>query len=82
MRIIFYALAVGMSAIVTFALCVVILKLSHRYRLYPKIRERDMHKRPTPRLGGVAMFVGVVVAIAVSSQLPTFDIVFSEPVKV
>ncbi len=82
MRIVFYILALGISAIVTFALCIVILKLSHRYRLYPKIRERDMHERPTPRLGGVAMFFGVVVAIAVASQLPTFDIVFSEPLKI
>jgi UDP-GlcNAc:undecaprenyl-phosphate/decaprenyl-phosphate GlcNAc-1-phosphate transferase len=82
MRIIFYVLAAGVSAIVTFALCFIILKLSHRFRLYPKIRERDMHERPTPRLGGIAMFFGVVVAIGVAAQFGTFDIVFSEPLKV
>jgi UDP-GlcNAc:undecaprenyl-phosphate/decaprenyl-phosphate GlcNAc-1-phosphate transferase len=82
MRIVFYVLTTGISAIVTFALCVVILKLSHRYRLYPKIRDRDMHERPTPRLGGIAMFFGVVVAIAVASRIGAFDIVFSEPLKV
>jgi UDP-GlcNAc:undecaprenyl-phosphate/decaprenyl-phosphate GlcNAc-1-phosphate transferase len=82
MRIIFYVLAAGVSALVTFALCFVILKLSHRFRLYPKIRERDMHERPTPRLGGIAMFFGVVVAIGVATQFGTFDIVFSEPLKV
>jgi UDP-GlcNAc:undecaprenyl-phosphate GlcNAc-1-phosphate transferase len=82
MRIVFYILATGISAVVTFGLAVVILKLSHRYRLYPKIRERDMHSRPTPRLGGVAMFFGIVVAFAVASQLDTFSIVFSEPAKI
>ena len=82
MRIVFYVLVAGVSAIVTFVFAFAILKLSHRYRLYPKIRERDMHSRPTPRLGGVAMFLGVVVAFAVASRLPALSIVFSEPLKV
>jgi UDP-GlcNAc:undecaprenyl-phosphate/decaprenyl-phosphate GlcNAc-1-phosphate transferase len=81
MQIVFYLLVAGISATVTFALAFLILKLSHRYRLYPKIRERDMHSRPTPRLGGVAMFIGVVVAIGIASQLPAFDIIFSDPRK-
>lgn len=70
MRIVLYVLVTGVAAIVTFLLSWLILKLSHRYRLYPKIRERDVHTRPTPRLGGIAMFLGVVVAIGVASQLP------------
>jgi UDP-GlcNAc:undecaprenyl-phosphate GlcNAc-1-phosphate transferase len=82
MRIVFYVLVAGISAIVTFVLAFAILKLSHRYRLYPKIRERDMHSRPTPRLGGVAMFFGVVIAFAVASQLTPLSIVFTEPGKV
>ena len=82
MRIIFYILICGISAIITFSLAFAILKLSHRYRLYPKIRERDMHSSPTPRLGGIAMFLGMVVAFAIASQLPTFSLVFSEPLKV
>jgi UDP-GlcNAc:undecaprenyl-phosphate GlcNAc-1-phosphate transferase len=72
----------GISAIVTFALAVVIWKLSTKYRLYPKIRERDVHTRPTARLGGVAMFLGMVVAFVVASQLSNFSIVFTEPGKV
>jgi len=82
MRIVFYILVAGISGVVTFAFAFVILKLSHRFRLYPKIRERDMHSRPTPRLGGVAMFFGIVAAFAVASQLDTLSIVFSEPPKV
>ena len=33
-----------------------------------------MHKTPTPRLGGIAMFLGVVAAFLVSSQNPFFSI--------
>lgn len=82
MRIVFYLLVAGVSAIVTYVLALTILTLSHKYRLYPKIRERDMHSRPTPRLGGLAMFFGVIAAFAVASQVPTLSIVFAEPVKV
>ncbi len=82
MRIVFYVLVAGVAAVVTFALALLIWKLSTRFRLYPKIRERDVHTRPTPRLGGVAMFFGVLVAFAIGSQLPQLSIVFSEPGKI
>jgi UDP-GlcNAc:undecaprenyl-phosphate GlcNAc-1-phosphate transferase len=78
----FYLLVALVSAVVTFGLTWVIYKLSHRYRLYPKIRERDVHTRPTPRLGGIAMFIGVVVAFVVASQISWFRLVFAEPGKV
>ena len=77
-----YLLALGISAVVTFGLAFFILKLSLRYRLYPKIRERDVHTRPTPRLGGVAMYLGVLVAFGVASQMDSFSLVFSEPMKI
>lgn len=77
MRIAFYVLIAAVAAIVTYGLAILIWKLSTRYRFYPKIRERDVHTRPTPRLGGVAMFLGIVVAFAVSSQISNFSIVFA-----
>jgi len=82
MRIIFYVLSAGVAAVVTFGLAMVIWKLSTKFRLYPKVRERDVHTIPTPRLGGIAMFLGVVAAFAVGSQLPQLSIVFSEPGKI
>jgi UDP-GlcNAc:undecaprenyl-phosphate GlcNAc-1-phosphate transferase len=82
MRIVFYALVTGISAIVTFGLSVLIWKLSTRYRLYPKIRERDVHTRPTPRLGGIAMFIGMLVAFAVASFIPELSLVFADSGKV
>ncbi len=81
-RIVFYLLVTGVAAIVTFAMALLILKLGTKYRLYPKIRERDVHTRPTLRLGGVAMFLGVVAALGVASQIPQLSLVFSQPGKV
>jgi UDP-GlcNAc:undecaprenyl-phosphate GlcNAc-1-phosphate transferase len=82
MRIVFYLVVAGAAAVVSFAFSFVIWKLSARFRLYPKIRERDVHTRPTPRLGGIAMFLGIVAAFLVASRLPQFEIVFSEPGRV
>ena len=82
MRIVFYALVGGTAAAVTFGFSFLIWRLSTKYRLYPAIRARDVHTRPTPRLGGIAMFFGVAAAIAVASQFSEFALVFSEPTKV
>ncbi|HLP23921.1 MAG TPA: MraY family glycosyltransferase [Microbacteriaceae bacterium] len=72
-----------LTALVTFAGSLGVWKIAHRFKLYPGIRERDVHSRPTPRLGGVAMFLGFVVAIGAawlaSSQLPMLGIIFREP---
>jgi UDP-GlcNAc:undecaprenyl-phosphate GlcNAc-1-phosphate transferase len=82
MRIIFYVLVLGVSAAVSFGGSWLIWKLSHSYRLYPKIRERDVHTRPTPRLGGVAIFLGILVAFGVGSLLPPLALIFREPLQV
>ena len=73
------ALMVLVAASVSFCLSWVILKVSRKYRLYPKIRERDVHVRPTPRLGGIAMFVALIVAFLIASRIPFFRAVFTEP---
>ncbi|MDY0911229.1 MraY family glycosyltransferase [Rathayibacter festucae] len=66
-------------AVVTCGLSWVIWKLSLRFKLYPAIRVRDMHTRPTPRLGGIAMFLGILVGFGIASQLPYFRLVFANP---
>lgn len=78
----FYILAFAISAVVTAGMSFAIWKLSLKYRLYPAIRERDVHSTPTPRLGGIAMFIGILVAFAVASQVPWFHLVFAKPGQV
>ncbi|BDV30154.1 MraY family glycosyltransferase [Microbacterium terricola] len=68
-----------LTAALTLVLAWAVWRLSMRYKLYPGIRERDVHKTPTPRLGGIAMFLGIVVAFAVSSQMENFQIFWVEP---
>ncbi|TFC94891.1 undecaprenyl/decaprenyl-phosphate alpha-N-acetylglucosaminyl 1-phosphate transferase [Cryobacterium sinapicolor] len=74
------------SALVTFGFSVLVLKISHRYRLYPKIRERDVHTLPTPRLGGIAIFVGIVaafgVAYLVAARFAPLRLIFSDPQQI
>ncbi len=82
MRIVFYVLVAAVSGVVTFGASWAIWKLSHRYRLYPQIRARDVHTRPTPRLGGIALFLGIVIAFAVGSQLPALALIFAQPQRV
>jgi UDP-GlcNAc:undecaprenyl-phosphate GlcNAc-1-phosphate transferase len=77
--LIFYILAGLIAALVTWGASWVIWKLSTKYRLYPKIRERDVHSTPTPRLGGIAIFLGILVAFLVASQVSWFHLVFARP---
>ncbi len=66
------------SAVVTFLMSLVMWRVGVRYKLYPKIRERDVHTTPTPRLGGIAMFAGVLAALLLASQIPFFHLVFAD----
>jgi len=75
----YYAAMAVVSAVITLVLSMVVMKLGYRYRLYPAIRVRDMHTRPTPRLGGIAMFLGILVGFGIASQLPYFRLVFANP---
>jgi UDP-GlcNAc:undecaprenyl-phosphate/decaprenyl-phosphate GlcNAc-1-phosphate transferase len=64
------------GAAVSFLMSIVMWRVGIRYRLYPEIRERDVHTRPTPRLGGIAMYTGLLAALLVASQLEYFRAVF------
>lgn len=77
-----YLLMMAIAALVTFLSTWVTLKVAHRYKLYPQIRARDVHTRPTPRLGGVAMFVGFIAALSVAGAFGWFRSLFAEPVHI
>jgi UDP-GlcNAc:undecaprenyl-phosphate GlcNAc-1-phosphate transferase len=77
-KLTYYVLSAGIAAVITFTLGIVILKLSRHYRLYPEVRERDVHTTPTPRLGGIAMFLGVLASFWVASNLAQFDLIFAD----
>ena len=85
----YYLLAGAIAAVVSFCCSWLVWKLGLRYGWYPKVRERDVHRTPTPRLGGIAMFIGVIVSLLAAWFLfPSiagtdyFRLVFSEPGRV
>lgn len=78
---IYLALVVG-TALVTLLLVYGVWRLAMRYKWYPPVRDRDVHTTPKPRLGGVAMFVGMLLALAAASQIPFFSLVFEQPGRI
>ncbi|MDP5129004.1 MAG: undecaprenyl/decaprenyl-phosphate alpha-N-acetylglucosaminyl 1-phosphate transferase, partial [Pontimonas sp.] len=73
-------LLVALSAVaVSFLLALALWQLGVRYGWHREIRPRDVHQEPTPRLGGIAVYVGMVLATLVASQLPQFEEVFQDP---
>src|SRR5437868_2717848 len=77
-----YGIVGGVAAIVTFVLTFAMRRLAPRIGAMALPGPRSVHTRPTPSLGGAAMFVGLLVAMAVASQIPQFHEMFvdnSEP---
>lgn len=67
------ALVLLVGCAMTFLITGSIRYLMLRYGNLAAPRERDVHTVPTPRLGGVAMFAGVVLAIVTAAQLPALN---------
>ena len=70
------------SAVISFIGSQALLWLSHRFKIYPGIRERDVHTTPTPRLGGVAIVLGLGAGLIVAAFLPVFQKIFVDPMPV
>src|SRR5436305_1126828 len=72
-----YAVVLLTAGLVTFLATPVVRMVGIRWRMMAAPRERDVHVIPTPRGGGVAMYIGVAAAIMVATRLPalhrTFD---------
>lgn len=77
-----YLLIIAIAAIVTFIGCQIIYRLAMRNKWYPAVRERDVHSTPKPRLGGIAMYIGFLTAMAIASQIGQFHLVFGQPGRV
>jgi UDP-GlcNAc:undecaprenyl-phosphate GlcNAc-1-phosphate transferase len=74
-----YLLVALVAAVVTAAASFALLRLGRRLKLAPEVRSRDVHDTPTPRLGGIAMFLGIVVAFAVASTQESLSLLFGSP---
>jgi UDP-GlcNAc:undecaprenyl-phosphate GlcNAc-1-phosphate transferase len=64
-------LLVGLTtAVVTFLLTGLVRMLAIHTGSVATPRERDVHRAPIPRLGGVAMYGGILAGVLLSHQLP------------
>jgi UDP-GlcNAc:undecaprenyl-phosphate GlcNAc-1-phosphate transferase len=72
-----YLVVAAVAVLVTAVASYAVLQLSRRYRLAPAVRDRDVHRTPTPRLGGIAMFAGVLAAFAAAGAQPEFSPLFA-----
>lgn len=77
-----YLLIMSVAAVATFVATFFTIRISRRHLLMPKIRERDVHTEPTPRVGGLAMLFGLLVALLVAGSLGWFQSVFQEPIRI
>ena len=73
-----YLTVAGIAAFVTFALTFVMRWVAPRIGAIAMPGPRSVHTKPTPSLGGAAMFAGFLVALAVASQLGQFHEIFAD----
>jgi UDP-GlcNAc:undecaprenyl-phosphate GlcNAc-1-phosphate transferase len=71
-----YLFVLVVAAATTLLLIGPVGALASRWGAVPPTRDRDVHKFPIPRLGGVAMLGGFVAALAAASALPRLGRVF------
>lgn len=65
-----YLLVFLVAASVTYLATVLAREVAIRTGAVARVRDRDVHAQPTPYFGGIAMFVGIVVAFLVARELP------------
>jgi UDP-GlcNAc:undecaprenyl-phosphate GlcNAc-1-phosphate transferase len=71
-----YLLTLCVAAAVTYLLTGPVRKFAIAAGAMPEIRDRDVHREPTPRLGGIAMFGGLCAGLLVASHLQNLKDVF------
>ncbi|MFF8286093.1 MraY family glycosyltransferase [Streptomyces albus] len=72
-----YLLTLCVTAAVTYLLTGPVRKFAIAAGAMPPVRARDVHREPTPRLGGIAMFGGLCAGLLVASQLTNIGDLFS-----
>ncbi|MCQ4210820.1 MraY family glycosyltransferase [Streptomyces longispororuber] len=71
-----YLLTLCITAAVTYLLTGPVRKFAIVAGAMPEIRARDVHREPTPRLGGIAMFFGLCAGLLIADHLTNLNRVF------
>jgi UDP-GlcNAc:undecaprenyl-phosphate GlcNAc-1-phosphate transferase len=75
----FYLIVAGSAFATSFLVAMTLRGLAIRFGWLREIRPRDVHQEPTPRLGGIAVYLAFVLGALVASQVPLFEEVFEDP---
>lgn len=76
-------LIVGLVAAVATAVAMpFVVRLAHRQQWLATPDERRMHPVPTPDVGGIAMFVGILAGVIGASAIADFDPLFDESTEI
>lgn len=73
-----YLLVILTGIVVTYLLVTPVKRLALLIGAQSPVRDRDVHSVPTPRVGGLAMFGGLLGALVMAKALPHMQKVFEE----
>lgn len=73
-----YLLCLLAAAAVTYLTTPVVERIAVRFTVIAEVRDRDVHAESTPRLGGLAMFLGLLTGLLLASKLPKMGSVFGQ----
>lgn len=74
-----YLFVLVVAAVVSYLITPMVKRIAERGRIFAPLRSRDVHSVPTPRLGGVAIFLGVLTGTLVASQTTFLAELFVDP---
>lgn len=77
-----YVALIGLSFIASFGLTPLMRRLGLRVMGAAPLRDRDVHDRPIPKLGGVAMVAAVLLGLAAAAQFDFLSGAFSNPLPI
>src|SRR5215468_4633951 len=66
-----YLLVLCIAGAVTFLTTPLVRIVAIRWGAMARVRDRDVHAIPTPRLGGLAMYAGICAALMIAHLMPT-----------
>ncbi|MGW5853686.1 MraY family glycosyltransferase [Micrococcus sp. NPDC055215] len=73
-----YLLVVVVTAVACAALTPLVRRVGTAAHVYTPARQRDMHRAPVPKLGGVAMAAAVLIGLATAGTVPFFHGIFTD----
>jgi UDP-GlcNAc:undecaprenyl-phosphate GlcNAc-1-phosphate transferase len=77
-----YLLIGLIAAVTTFVLTPLVRRIAIDVGAVTKVRERDIHSEPTPRMGGIAMLIGLLVSFIFAHNTEFLEPVFHSDIQI